>query len=434
MPTSRPYHLTWLCNEIINLHPQSILDIGIGFGSKGMLFREYTDVWNGNMFERKVRIDGVEIFPEYITDLQKGIYDNIYIGDILQLIDTLDCYDLIYMGDVLEHISRDDGFKLIEKLKKKSRDLIIVTPLVVGHQGAVYGNSSEAHISQWSTLDFDGFTVLEINNSLVLHWEKPEVYYCEGMKFYGEKMVTLFGLKPYSGVPEKTVVFMGLYFDADYEIFKNHEGKKYVFWNGSDVSRLLQNKEWIDILQEHPATHICHNEQLQRELSSVGINAKIEPIFFADVNDYPVSYEYKDHLEVYMNAHPNREEEYGVNKLPQVAKKLKDVKFFVYGVEGEDTSNVHYMGWIDEKEADSKMSKHHVCLRLNEHDGFSQLVIKAGLWGHYVLTVQDIENTTKVEGVEDLIEKIEALKGTTEPCLKLRKEILSMNLNAFSWL
>lgn len=434
MPTSRPYHLTWLCSKVIDLKPQSILDIGIGFGSKGVLFREYTDVWNGDMFSHKVKIDGVEIYDKYITEFQKSIYDNIFIGDITEIVDALGYYDMIYMGDVLEHLSREKGFELIEKLKKKARDLIIVTPLKVGHQGAVYGNENESHISQWSALDFDDFTVLEINNSLVLHWERPEVYYCEGIKFYGEKMVTLYGLKPYSGIPEKTVVFMGLYFDADYETFKNHEGKKYVFWNGSDVSRLLQNKEWIDILQEHPSVHVCHNEQLQKELSSVGIDARIEPIFFADINDYPISYEYKDHLEVYINAHPNREEEYGVNKLLQVAKALKDVKFFVYGVEGKDTDNVHYVGWIDEKEADSKMSKHHVCLRLNEHDGFSQLVIKAGLWGHYVLTVQDIKNTTKVVDVEDLIEKIEALKGTTEPCLKLRKAILAMNLNEFSWL
>lgn len=434
MPTSRPYHLTWLCNEIINLHPQSILDIGIGFGSKGMLFREYTDVWNGNMFERKVRIDGVEIFPEYITDLQKGIYDNIYIGDILQLIDTLDCYDLIYMGDVLEHISRDDGFKLIEKLKKKSRDLIIVTPLVVGHQGTVYGNSSEAHISQWSTLDFDGFTVLEINNSLVLHWEKPEVYYCEGMKFYGERMITMYGLKPYSGIKEKSLLFMGLYFQEDYDVFKEHEGKKTVFWNGSDVSRLLEKRSWQEILKEHPATHVCHNKQLQKELKSVGIEAIIRPLFFADTSDYPVKFKAGKKLEVYVNAHPGREAEYGVPEVWQVARRLPDVKFFVYGVEGVDTDNLKYMGWIEEDEADRLMSQHHVCLRLNRHDGLSQLIIKAGLWGQYVVTVQNIENTIKVEDVLDLVEKLKALQGTTEAQISLRSKLLGMNLNDLSWL
>lgn len=434
MPTSRPYHLTWLCNKIIDLKPQSILDIGIGFGGKGMLFREYTDVWYGNMFSHKVRIDGVEIYGKYITELQKNIYDNIYIGDITKIIDTLGDYDMIYMGDIIEHLSKEDGLVLLNKLKQKSRYLIVVTPIKVSEQGTVYENENERHISEWSTLDFEDFSVLEINNSLILLWEKPEVYYCEGMRFYGDRMQGVFGFRPYSTNPESKLLFMGLYFDADYQVFAKHTGKKYVFWNGSDVSRLLRNKEWIEILKEHPAVHICHNKQLQDELKSVGIDAKIGPIFFADINDYPLSYQYINHLEVYINAHPGREIEYGVDKLLQVARELPDVKFFVYGVNGENTENVSYVGWIDEKEADNKMSKHHVCLRLNEHDGLSQLVIKAGLWGHYVLTVQDIENTTKVEGVEDLIEKIEALKGTTEPCLELRNSILSMGLNEFSWL
>ena len=434
MPTSRPYHLTWLCNKVLELHPQSILDIGVGFGSKGMLFREYTDVWNGNMFERKVRIDGVEIFKKYITPLQEGIYDKIYIGNILELVDTLPDYDLIYMGDVLEHIEKEQGLVLIEKLKKKSRDLIVITPANVGHQGAVYGNEYESHISQWGYLDFENVTILEISNSLVFHWEKPEVYYCEGMKFYGERMMIRYGLKPFTNNPEKDVLFMGLYFEQDYEIYKSITGNKTVFWNGSDVSRLLDKRAWQEILEEYPATHVCHNEQLGKELESVGINALVQPLFFADINDYPISFKPKKTLEVYVNAHPGREDEYGIPWVHQASKRLPDVKFFVYGVEGVDTDNLKYMGWIEEEKADKLMSQHHVCLRLNRHDGLSQLVIKAGLWGHRVITIQNMENTIKVEDVLDLVEKLKALQGTTEPQISLRSKLLGMNLNDLSWL
>ena len=434
MPTSRPYHLTWLCNRIIELKPQSILDIGVGFGSKGMLFREYTDVWNGNMFDKKTRIDGVEVFKKYITKLQEEIYDHIYYGDILELIDTLPDYDLIYMGDVLEHIERNKGFELIKKLRGKSRDLIIVKPARVSHQGAVYGNDKESHISQWSPLDFEGASVIEISNSMVISWEKPEVYYCEGMKFYGERMVTRYGLKPFTNNPEKDVLFMGLYFEQDYEIYKSITGNKTVFWNGSDVSRLIGKRAWQEILKEYPAKHVCHNEQLQKELLSVGIDALVRPLFFADINDYPVCYKYKEPLEVYVNAHPGREAEYGVPEVWQVARRLPDVKFFVYGVEGVDTDNLKYMGWIEEDEADRLMSQHHVCLRLNSHDGLSQLIIKAGLWGQYVVTVQNIESTIKVEDVLDLVEKLKALQGTTEAQISLRSKLLGMNLNDLSWL
>ena len=96
--------------------------------------------------------------------------------------------------------------------------------------------------------------------------------------------------------------------------------------------------------------------------------------------------------------------------------------------------NVKYMGLLDEKEADERMKQHHICLRLNWHDGLSQLVIKAGLWGHYVITFQDIENTIKVVDSLDIVEKIRALEGTTEPRLDLRERLLSGNLNKFSWL
>ena len=434
MPTSRPYHLTWLCNRVIELRPQSILDIGIGFGSKGMLFREYTDVWNGQMFDKKVRIDGAEIFDKYIGNLQREIYDHIYIGDILEIIEKLPDYDLIYMGDVLEHITRDQGFELLEKLKKKCRDLIIVTPAKVSHQGAVYDNENETHISQWSPIDFEGCSVIEINNSMVVTWEKPEVYYCEGMRFYGERMMTLYGLKPFSNNPEKSVLFMGLYFDQDYEVYKRITGSKTVFWNGSDVSRLLGKSAWQEILKEYPAKHVCHNEQLRSELESVGINALVQPLFFADINDYQVSFKSKKHLEVYVNAHPGREHEYGVPQVWQAAKRLPDVKFFVYGVEGVNTDNLKYMGRIPEQEADKVMAKHHVFIRLNKHDGLSQQIIKAGLWGQYVVTAQELEHTIKVVDVLDLVDKLKALKGLVQPQIQLREWLLEQGLNNLDWL
>lgn len=434
MPTSRPYHLTWLCNRIIELKPSSILDIGVGFGSKGMLFREYTDVWNGDMFDKKTRIDGVEVFKKYITKLQEEIYDHIYYGDILELIDTLPDYDLIYMGDVLEHIERDKGFELLKKLRAKSRDLIVVTPARVGHQGAVYGNDKESHISQWSPMDFEGASVIEISNSMVISWEKPEVYYCEGMKFYGERMMTRYGLKPFTNNPEKDVLFMGLYFEQDYEIYKSITGNKTVFWNGSDVSRLLDKRAWQEILEEYPAKHVCHNEQLGKELESVGISALVRPLFFADISDYPLSFKPKDKLEVYINAHPGREDEYGVPVVHQLASRLPGVDFYVYGVEGVDKPNLKYMGWLEEEKADELMSQHHVLLRLNRHDGLSQLIIKAGLWGQSVITYQDVPNTIKAQDILDIKGKIEALQGTTEPHLELREWLLGLGLNDLSWL
>lgn len=435
MPTSRPYHLTWLCNKVIELKPQSILDIGIGFGSKGMLFREYSDVWYGNYFDWKVRIDGVEIFKKYITPLQKKIYDKIYIGNILELVDKLPYYDMIYMGDVLEHIERQDALELIQKLKTKTRDLIIVTPVNVGQQGSIYGNENETHVSQWSLMDFSDCQVVTIHNSMIIHYRKPQVYCCDSMSFFGGRIINRLKFSPYEGRADLPTLFMGLYFNDDYMVYKQHTGPRYIFWNGSDVYRLLNTPSWQRILQEYPATHICHNKLLADELAQVGIKALIEPIFFANMNDYNIQFKQKKHLEVYINAHPDRLDEYGIPIVLQVAKQLPDMKFYIYGVKGQNTENVHFMGRIDEDKADTVMSKHQVFLRLNQHDGLSQQIIKAGLWGQYVITMtQNIPHTDKVDNISELIDFLQRLSCVTEPNLPLRKYLLHMNINQFSWL
>jgi hypothetical protein len=207
-----------------------------------------------------------------------------------------------------------------------------------------------------------------------------------------------------------------------------------VFWNGSDVLRLLDKKDYQDILKEYPGKHVCHNEQLRQELHSVGIEAVVQPIFFADINDYPITFKSKKPLEVYINAHSDREDEYGIPWAYQAALRLPEVKFFAYGVEGVDTDNFKYMGRIPEQEADRLMSEHQVFLRLNRHDGLSQQVIKAGLWGQPVITRQDLPHTTKVEDMLDLVEKTGALQGLTEPQIELREWLLGLGLNDLSWL
>lgn len=170
VPTSRPNHLSWLCNEILREQPKSILDIGIGFGSKGMLFREYTDIWNGKLNEKKTRIDGIEIFADYVTPLQRSIYSEIHIGNVLDVIDKLGFYDIIYCGDMLEHLDKESGKVLLFKIMQHSRRSIIVTPVQVSDQGSMYGNEAERHLAQWSPDEFVGGKVQIFNNVMVVEY------------------------------------------------------------------------------------------------------------------------------------------------------------------------------------------------------------------------------------------------------------------------
>lgn len=173
MPTSRPHHISWLCDEILRLRPKTILDVGIGFGSKGMLFREYTDIWNGHYKKGdwKTRIDGIEVFPFYVGEIQKEVYNNIFIGNAIDVIKDVERYDLIYAGDVLEHFVKEDGLKLLKMLQVKSKVLIIATPLYVSAQGSVYENEHETHKSQWQKEDFQGATVKVFGNTMAVIYE-----------------------------------------------------------------------------------------------------------------------------------------------------------------------------------------------------------------------------------------------------------------------
>lgn len=173
MTCSRPYVLEAVCNRIIEKNPMSVLDIGIGFGKFGFLAREYTDVRLGRYFDRQTRIDGIEIFEKYVTPLQQQIYDNIYIGNAIEILPTLDKYDMMICSDMLEHVNEKDGVFLLDAIEKKSRFAMIVTPIRVLQQEALYNNEYEKHISSWSketlskwgkVIQYDNAYLLEISS------------------------------------------------------------------------------------------------------------------------------------------------------------------------------------------------------------------------------------------------------------------------------
>jgi len=619
MPTSRGNHISYLIDKILAIRPKSILDVGIGFGSKGMLFREYTDIWNGRYKKEnwQTKIDGIEIFKDYISDIQLDIYDEIYIGNALEILPNLGNYDLVYAGDILEHFTKEDGLKFLKLLRKKGKNIIIATPKVMSNQGTVFDNIYETHGSQWTEADcpnsnikyFKNVMIIEyggfktdmknkiisdlrtckivfdkvkipwvitdgivlgygrykdimvwdtdidmgvfveitkeqrqsLNKALIaqgfwLHnndddfvygkrettlnifffhkngnyyesfpkstpgikflqkaswfdnpqeldflddkylmpnhmddyltcyygkdwktniiknhdqffiekrggrsqsaWTKgrsgkygdlwPKMlkieddnseaillrartnnmmqkYYCKGMSFYGDKIK----LSKYNN-QEDTTLFLGLYFDADYNVFKNHRGKRIIFWNGSDVTRMLRSSNRIGIIRSIKAEHYCHNEQLQKELKSKGINAEITPIFFGDKKDYQISYKHSDNPKVFICAHPGREMEYGIPTVIELSKELSGIEFHIYGVDGDGVNNVFYHGQIEESVMDKQIQNYQACLRLNKHDGVSQIVLKSKMMGLYPIISCD-KGIIKKELLE-LKNKIEPYK------------------------
>lgn len=165
MPTSPYMHIAAYIEFLTDLKPGSMLDIGLGNGKLGFIARDLLDVMYGERYKRqdwKLRLDGIEVFGDYVQDHQNAIYDTIYIGDAYNVIDGLGTYEVIVMGDVLEHFPKDKGLAMLDKcITHLSKALILFVPLGDGwEQPAIYGNDHERHRSAWRQDEFESMSRL----------------------------------------------------------------------------------------------------------------------------------------------------------------------------------------------------------------------------------------------------------------------------------
>jgi hypothetical protein len=162
MPSSRPNTIPTIVHLVRQVKPRSILDVGVGFGKWGHLFREYTDILEAehdpSRYERKnwrVRIEGIEGHAAYLTPMHAFLYDQIHVGDAPALMKCLGSYDLIFLGDIIEHLEKAAGFDLLhDALARANKALIVSTPKYETAQADLCGNELERHQSLWSETDF----------------------------------------------------------------------------------------------------------------------------------------------------------------------------------------------------------------------------------------------------------------------------------------
>lgn len=165
MPSSRPNTIPTVIHLLRQLKPQSILDVGVGFGKWGHLFREYTDILEAEQdparYQRanwRVRIDGIEGHAAYLTEMHRFLYDEIHVGNASVLMKSLPNYDLIFLGDIIEHFEKEAGLELLcDGRARANKAVIVSTPKFETEQEALCGNELERHRSLWSTEDFRQF-------------------------------------------------------------------------------------------------------------------------------------------------------------------------------------------------------------------------------------------------------------------------------------
>jgi len=165
MPSSRPNIIPTVIHLLRQLKPRSILDVGVGFGKWGHLFREYTDIieaeYEPARYQRsnwRVRIDGIEGHAAYLTPMHRFLYNRIHLGDAARLLPKLGHYDLVFLGDIIEHFDKTAGLTLLDAAFAKARKAVMLsTPKFDTEQDDRCGNELERHRSVWKAKDFRKF-------------------------------------------------------------------------------------------------------------------------------------------------------------------------------------------------------------------------------------------------------------------------------------
>ena len=150
--------------------------------------------------------------------------------------------------------------------------------------------------------------------------------------------------------------------------------------------------------------------------------------------ELPISYSPPQHkVHVYLSASKGREVEYGWGIVERIAKALPRHVFHLYGSDWETRhKNVIVHGRVPKEQMNEEIKNYHIGLRLNETDGFSEILGKAVLMGQYAVGRVEHPKIPSYENDMDLITMLHVLGKEDAPNLEAR-EWYVQNLNRYPW-
>mgnify|MGYP001563776760 FL=1 len=261
----------------------------------------------------------------------------------------------------------------------------------------------------------------------------------------------VWGTAPYNPETDidKPCVFFGIYGLPDFYALWRHKGKKWILWAGSDIQHLI-NGYWLDdsewgakLPPESLADWInrnceswVENENEREDLATVGIEAQVCPSFLGYIDDYPITFTPNDRPQVYASVSGDNFDLYGWNIIEQIADKC-DVDFYLYGSANWETKhhNVFIQGRVPKEQMNLEIQSMQCGLRLNDKDGFSEVLAKSVLWGQYPLTWAHFKYPFigAFNNKVSLIKELNQLKNKTQPNIEARNHY-QRNLNRYPWI
>lgn len=136
---------------------------------------------------KKLKVTGVDVFEPYVRlHNSDGLYESCVQADITEINFEPDQFDAVVCMDVLEHVPKNEGVKLLDKMKVWGKKVIITTP-----NGTVPGIPSDSNVHQehqsgWTTkeLEAHGYTVRGTSGWKVLRKPDSQLRYLHPFVFW----------------------------------------------------------------------------------------------------------------------------------------------------------------------------------------------------------------------------------------------------------
>ncbi len=167
-------------------------------------------------------------------------------------------------------------------------------------------------------------------------------------------------------------------------------------------------------------------------LAKKGVLAMECQSFMGRTNEIGLSFHPLPVCNVYLSASEGRQEEYGWGIVERIANWLPKHCFHLYGASWETKHhNVIVHGRVPKEQMNQEIRNYQIGLRLNETDGFSEILAKAVLMGQYAIGKVKHPHIPSFENDMDLILTLNRLAKETEP--NPARDWYLKNLNRYPW-
>ena len=129
----------------------------------------------------KADVTGVDVFQPYIDSHKKdGLYKDCICGDITKMDFRDKTFDTVVCMDVIEHLAKEDGVRLLIKMRRWGDRVIITTPNGFTTSDVPFDNNPQMiHVSGWSVEELQryGYKVRGLSGWKQLRTDNAQLRY-----------------------------------------------------------------------------------------------------------------------------------------------------------------------------------------------------------------------------------------------------------------